>query len=90
MRLHSYDWVALSFGALFLAIVGNWWAHEQGLVSIGQLALAAPITLIVLGLLGIVGSLTSASRTRSATPGAGTRTAPPSEETPTAAERTSQ
>lgn len=64
MRRHAYDWVALSFGALFVVIVGNWAAHTQGLISTTDLALLAPIALIVVGVLGIIASLTSAARSK--------------------------
>jgi hypothetical protein len=59
MTKHSFAWESFAFGALFLAIVGNWIAHEQDVFTLGQLSVAAPITLIALGIIGIIASIWS-------------------------------
>ena len=57
MNRHAFAWASFAFGAFFLAIVGNWVAHKQDVFTLEQLSIAAPITLIVLGILGIIASI---------------------------------
>jgi F0F1-type ATP synthase assembly protein I len=57
MNRHAFAWESFAFGALFLAIVGNWVALKQDTFTLDQLSVAAPITLIVLGILGIIASI---------------------------------
>jgi len=57
MNRHAFAWGSFAFGAFFLAIVGNWVAHKQDVFTLEQLSIAAPITLIVLGILGIIASI---------------------------------
>lgn len=57
MNRHAFAWESLAFGALFLAIVGNWVAHKQDAFTLEQLSVAAPVTLIALGILGIIASI---------------------------------
>lgn len=59
MTKHSFAWESFAFGAFFLAIVGNWIAHKQDVFTLGQLNVAAPITLIALGIIGITATLWS-------------------------------
>lgn len=57
MNRHAFAWGSFAFGVFFLAIVSNWVAHKQDVFTLGQLSVAAPITLIVLGILGIIASI---------------------------------
>ena len=57
MKRHSIKWTSLAFGAFFLAIAGNWIAWKQDVLSVEQFAIIAPITLIVLGIIGITVSI---------------------------------
>jgi len=57
MNRHAFAWQNFAFGAFFLAIVGNWVAHKQDVFTLGELSVAAPITLIALGILGIIASI---------------------------------
>lgn len=57
MNRHPFAWESLAFGALFLAIAGNWVAHKQDVFTLGQLSVAAPISLIGLGIIGIIISI---------------------------------
>lgn len=57
MNRHAFAWGSFAFGAFFLAIVGNWVAHTQDTFTLEQLSVAAPITLIALGILGIIASI---------------------------------
>lgn len=53
MKGHGMDAVALVFGLLAIASAGAWFTWDQELLTAGQLALAAPITLIGLGVVGV-------------------------------------
>lgn len=57
MTRHSFRWTNLVFGLFFLAIVGNWAVWERELLSTRDLSLTAAATLIVIGVLGTVGTL---------------------------------
>lgn len=57
MNRHSFAWQNLAFGAFFLAIVGNWIAHKQDTFTLEELSIAAPITLIALGVIGIIATV---------------------------------
>lgn len=57
MNRHAFAWVSFAFGILFLTIIGSWIAHEQDVFTLGQLSVAAPIALIVLGIIGIIASI---------------------------------
>ena len=57
MKRHSLKWMSLAFGAFFLAIAGNWIAWKQDALSIDQFAIITPITLIVIGIIGITLSI---------------------------------
>ena len=57
MSTHTFAWASCAFGILFLVIVGSWIAHEQDVFTLGQLSVAAPIALIVLGITGVIASV---------------------------------
>lgn len=57
MTKHSFAWHNLAFGAFFLAIVGNWVAHKQDTLTLEELSIAVPITLIALGVIGIIATV---------------------------------
>lgn len=57
MNRHAFAWESFVFGAFFLAIVGNWIAHKQDIFTLEELSVAAPITLIGLGIIGIIASI---------------------------------
>ena len=63
MNRHPFRWEALTFGLLFLAVVGTWTAWKTGLLGSDELAYAPAATLIVLGVAGIVASLATPRRT---------------------------
>ena len=62
MNRHPFRWEALAFGLLFLAVVGTWTAWRTGVLASDQLAYAPAGTLIVLGVAGIIASLSTPSR----------------------------
>lgn len=53
MTKHKFAWESFIFGLFFLAIAGSWIAHRQDTFSRHDIAVAAPITLIALGIIGI-------------------------------------
>lgn len=53
MRSHPFAWTPLVFGVLFLLVLAGWVSLETDLLTTDQVRLAGPITLIVLGLLGV-------------------------------------
>lgn len=53
MRPHPFAWTPLVFGVLFLLVLAGWISLETDLLTTDQVRLAGPITLIVLGLLGV-------------------------------------
>ena len=57
MNRHAFAWASCAFGIFFLVIVVSWIANEQDVFTLGQLSVAAPITLIVLGIIGIITSI---------------------------------
>ncbi len=64
MNRHPFRGEALAFGLLFLAVVGTWTAWKTGVLASDQLAYAPAGTLIVLGIAGIIASLSTPSRTQ--------------------------
>ncbi|MBC7594260.1 MAG: hypothetical protein H7288_10020 [Kineosporiaceae bacterium] len=57
MNRHAFAWASCAFGILFLVFVGSWIANEQDVFTLGQLSVAVPIALIVLGIIGIIASI---------------------------------
>ena len=57
MSRHSFRWLELAFGMMFLSAVGIWAVWHEDLVTPRQLSLAAAGVLIVLGLVGIAATL---------------------------------
>ena len=68
MNRHPFRWEALAFGLLFLAVVGTWTAWKTGVLASEQLAYAPAGTLIVLGIAGIIASLSTPNRKQPKTP----------------------
>ena len=60
MNRHPFRWDALAFGLFFLAVLGQWAVWEIDLLGPDDLAYVAAAALIVLGVLGIVGTAISA------------------------------
>jgi len=60
MNRHPFRWDALAFGLFFLAVLGQWAVWERDLLGPDELAYVAAAVLIVLGVLGIVGTAISA------------------------------
>jgi hypothetical protein len=63
MNRHPFRWESLAFGLLFLAVVATWAAWRSGLLERDQLAYAPAATLIVLGVAGVIATLTKPRRT---------------------------
>ncbi len=59
MNKHAFAWESFAFGAFFLAIVGTWVAHKQDTFTLDELSVAVPITLIGIGIIGIIASVWS-------------------------------
>lgn len=57
MNRHSFTWQNLAFGALFLGIVINSVAHKQDAFTLEELSIAVPVTLIALGVIGIIATV---------------------------------
>lgn len=57
MTRHKLAWTSLAFGVFFLAIAGNWVAGRQDVLTRHELGIAAPITLIVLGVIGVIATI---------------------------------
>lgn len=57
MNRHPIRWESLTFGLLFLAIVGAWGVWNVDLMSPRQLAYAGAGALIAIGVLGIFASV---------------------------------
>lgn len=53
MTTHPFRWAPLVFGLLFAAISASWAVLRYDLLTLNQLSVAGPVTLIVLGLLGV-------------------------------------
>jgi hypothetical protein len=68
MKRHPFRWDALIFGLFFLAVLGQWAVWEMDLLAPDSLAYLAAAVLIVLGLLGIVGTAISARSDRRTAP----------------------
>lgn len=62
MNLHAFRWDSFVWGVLFLAISGNWWARRQGIYTLAELSVVAPLILIAAGIAGIVLSLARGRR----------------------------
>ena len=56
MKRHAFRWDGVAFGLFFLAVLGQWAVWEHQLLSPDDLAFVAAAVLIVLGVLGIVGT----------------------------------
>jgi len=54
MTRHSFRWSGLFFGALFLAVAGNWAVWRGDLLTGHEVGLIASGLLIVVGLLGVL------------------------------------
>ena len=67
MTRHSLRWDSLAFGALFLAVAGNWAVWKQDLLTARQLSLSASGVLILLGLIGVAATV-ARSRSPRTTP----------------------
>jgi hypothetical protein len=79
MNRHQFRWDAFVFGLFFLAVLGQWAVWEKDWLAPDDLTYVAAVVLIVLGLLGIVGTAISAKadrRTAPFTPATGTDTEP--------------
>ncbi|WP_293782338.1 hypothetical protein [uncultured Aeromicrobium sp.] len=59
MTRHPFRWLPFMFGVLFLLIPAGWFIAGSGLLTRDELRLAGPITLIVLGLLGVAATFRS-------------------------------
>lgn len=61
MKRHQLDPVSLVCGLLALAGCGAWFVWDNGVLSTSGLALATPIALIAVGVIGVVASLLRAA-----------------------------
>jgi hypothetical protein len=68
MKRHPFRWDALIFGLFFLAVLGQWAVWEMDLLAPDSLAYVAAAVLIVLGVLGIVGTAISTKSDRRTAP----------------------
>jgi uncharacterized membrane protein YqjE len=68
MRRHAFRWDGAAFGLFFLAVLGQWAVWEHHLLSPDDLAFVAAAVLIVLGVLGFVGTAISARSDRRTAP----------------------
>ena len=85
MNRHQFRWDAFVFGLFFLAVLGQWAVWKMDWLAPDDLAYVAAAVLIVLGVVGIVGTAISARadrRTAPFTPKASTETEP-TEDQPT-------
>jgi hypothetical protein len=57
MNRHPFRWEPLMYGLFFLAVVGTWAVWRAGALDGDQLAYVPAAILIVLGAVGIVGTL---------------------------------
>ncbi len=53
MTTHPFRWAPFAFGLLFAAVTASWAVLRYDLLTVNQLGVAGPLTLIVLGLLGV-------------------------------------
>lgn len=58
MKRHSTDVTSLVFGLLFLSVFGLWYAVEYGSLGAEGLAIAGPVALVMIGLVGLLASMT--------------------------------
>ena len=85
MNRHQFRWDAFVFGLFFLAVLGQWAVWRANWLGPDDLAYVAAAVLIVLGVVGIVGTAISAradGRTAPFTPEASTEPEP-AEDQPT-------
>jgi hypothetical protein len=68
MNRHPFRWDAIAFGLFFLAVLGQWAVWEQDLLTPDDLAYGGAAVLIVLGVLGIIGTAISARPDRRTAP----------------------
>lgn len=59
MTRHSFRWRGLAFGLFFLAVAGNWAIWKQDLLTQRQFSFTLSAVLIVLGVLGVIGTFWS-------------------------------
>jgi hypothetical protein len=83
MNRHQFRWDAFVFGLFFLAVLGQWAVWKMDWLETDDLAYVAAAVLILLGLVGIVGTAISARADRTApfTPAASTEPEPTDDET---------
>jgi len=68
MNRHQFRWDAFVFGLFFLAVLGQWAVWKKDWLEPDDLAYVAAAVLIVLGVLGIVGTAISARADRRTAP----------------------
>ncbi len=90
MSRHQFRWDAFVFGLFFLAVLGQWAVWKQDWLAPDDLAYVGAAVLILLGVVGILGTAISARaerRTAPFTPAASAETEPaedhPTENDPT-------
>ena len=66
MNRHQFRWDAFVFGLFFMAVLGQWAVWKQDWLAPDDLAYVAAAVLIVLGVVGIVGTAISARADRTA------------------------
>jgi hypothetical protein len=66
MNRHPFRWEGLAFGLFFLAVLGQWAVWEQDWLEPEDLGYLAAATLILLGALGIAGTLAAQRRPQEA------------------------
>ncbi|RLV54610.1 hypothetical protein D9V41_15395 [Aeromicrobium phragmitis] len=59
MTTHPFRFLPFLSGVLFLLIAAGWFMVDSALLTQDELRLAGPITLIVLGLLGVAATFRS-------------------------------
>lgn len=64
MTRHSFRWRGLAFGLFFLAVASNWAVWKQDLLTPQQLSFSVSAVLIVLGVVGVVGTFWSPGRSQ--------------------------
>jgi hypothetical protein len=68
MNRHQFRWDAFVFGLFFLAVLGQWAVWEMDWLGPDDLAYVAAAVLIVLGVVGILGTAISAKADRPTAP----------------------
>lgn len=88
MKTHRTDGLSLTFGLIFVGIVAWWLLVQVVNVSVPNLGWVVAGTLIVLGLLGLVGALRGGRETEAPPPAATPPATEPTGADPTAADPT--